>query len=261
MLPSLLPGFLKGAEISHTLFLLMTSAWYPCPLQEEHFPLKRCTKLNVSHFASKLKTFNLSVPYVAVTMDLPSTQRTMRHYFHYDVFPERNTTTPPNATVLVYLTDSESTLPMNVSGRTMFPRSNLSIVPRAGTLVSWKNTLPDGSRNPYSLHGVGPYAGTIPRIAFQIPIDGSLGTSEHVGCGSGSKGRRSSTERRLARELERAARWREIAVRHLWNRVRRHALIVGKFVRAMKVWYTHITTTPPNGQAYQESAKRFKTMQ
>ena len=55
-------------------------------------------------------------------------------------------------------------------------------------------------------------------------------------------------------------RWQEIAIRHLWRRLRSHALVVGKFVRAMTAWYEQITTSPPNGQEYKKAAKRFKSM-
>ena len=185
----------------------------------------------------------------------------MRHCPHYDVFPERNSTIPPNATKLVYLTDAN--VPSKFSGQTIFPHANISVTPRAGTLVSWINIFPDGTRNPYSLHGVDVYKGDRPRIAFQVPVDGLRGTSEHVGCGSGGKNRPSQLQRAWARlegMTEERDRWKEIAIRHLWRRVRSHALVVGKFVRAMTAWYEEITTSPPNGQEYQKAAKRFKSM-
>lgn len=43
--------------------------------------------------------------------------------------------------------------------------------------------------------------------------------------------------------------------------IKKHARFVGKFVCAMTTWYDdEITTSPPNGQAYQKAAKRFKHM-
>tara|TARA_B100000989_G_scaffold293085_1_gene269949 strand:+ start:1179 stop:1982 length:804 start_codon:yes stop_codon:yes gene_type:complete len=258
MLPLVVPDFLSATEVAYTLLLLTNSVWYPCPMQEAQWPMKRCTKLNVSHLASKMTAWRLSTPYVAVTKDLPSTANRMRHCPHYDVFPERNSTIPPNATKLVYLTDTN--VPSKFSGQTIFPRANISVTPRAGTLVSWINTFPNGNRNPYSLHGVDVYGGDRPRIAFQVPIEGLRGTSEHVGCGSGGKGRRDRVENSMRVLRKQRDRWQDIAIRHLWRRVRSHALIVGKFVRAMTMWYEEITTSPPNGQEFQKAAKRFKGM-
>ena len=209
-----------------------------------------------------MTAFRLSTPYVAVTKDLPFKSNTMRHCPHFDVFPERNSTIPPNVTKLVYLTDAN--VPRKWAGQTIFPRANISVTPRAGTLVSWANLFRDGTRNPYSLHGVDAYKGNRPRIAFQVPVDGLRGTSEHVGCGSGGKGRPSPLQRMQARldaTTEERDRWQEIAIRHLWRRLRSHALVVGKFVRAMTAWYDEITTSPPNGEAYQKAAKRFKINQ
>ena len=257
MLPVVVPDFLSVTEVAFTLSLLTSSAWYPCPMQEAQWPMKQCTKLNVSHLASKMIPFRLSMPYVAVTKDLPSRANHMRHCPHYDVFPERNSTVPPNATKLVYLTDAN--VPSRFSGQTIFPHANISVTPRAGTLVSWQNTFPDGTRNPYSLHGVDVYKGNRPRLAFQVPVDGLRGTSEHVGCGSAGKGRNLMQERLDAMADERD-RWKKIAIRHLWRRFRSHALVVGKFVRAMTAWYEEISATPPNGQDYQKAVKRFKIM-
>jgi hypothetical protein len=229
-------------------------------MQEAQWPMKQCTKLNVSHLSSKMTAFRLSTPYVAVTKDLSSKSNTMRHCPHFDVFPERNSTIPLNATKLVYLTDTN--MPSKWAGQTIFPCANISVTPRAGTLVSWANLFKDGTRNPYSLHGVDVYKGNRPRIAFQVPVDGLRGTSEHVGCGSGSKGARRCADRhlqaRLNRMTEERDRWQEIAIRHLWRRLRSHALVVGKCVRAMTAWYEQITTSPPNGQEYKKAATRFK---
>eukprot|EP00966_Prymnesium_polylepis_P298094 6888201-Prymnesium_polylepis.1 len=230
MLPLVVPDFLSATQVAYTLLLLTSSAWYPCPMQEAQWPMKQCTKLNVSHRASEMTAFRLSTPYVAVTKDLPSQTNSMRHCPHYDVFPERNSTIPPNATKLVYLTDAY--MPSKLAGQTIFPRANISVTPRAGTLVSWTNIFPDGTRNPYSLHGVDVYGGHRPRIAFQVPVDGLRGTSEHVGCGSGGKNR-PTMQARLDKMIKKRDRWQEISIRHLWRRLRSHALVVGKFVRAM----------------------------
>ena len=128
MLPFFVPQFLNAAEVSSVLLLLSSSSWYPCPLQESKFPTKSCTKVNISHLASKLDVFGMHTFNVAVTKDLPSNSKKMRHCLHYDVFPERNTTIPPNATKLVYLTSADEGLPVRLSGQTVFPRANLTVL-------------------------------------------------------------------------------------------------------------------------------------
>ena len=50
MLPLVVPDFLSATEVAYTLLLLTNSVWYPCPMQEAHWPMKRCTKLNVSRW-------------------------------------------------------------------------------------------------------------------------------------------------------------------------------------------------------------------
>ena len=257
MLPTVIPQFLSASELAYTLLLLSSVAWYPCPMQESQWPMKQCTKLNVTHLSSALAKFRKPSPFVAVTMDLPSPSKQMRHRPHYDVFPERKKSAiPPSATHLVYLSGTEHGLPATLAGQTTFPRANVSVTPCAGTLVSWENTLQDGKRNPYSLHQVGVYRGRLPRIAFQIPVeDQQLGTSEHVGCGY--LGREKMKAQRRRESLQRSS-WKRIAIRYLWKRLRTHARLVGKFVCGMRAWYDEIAAAPPNGHVYLAAAKRFK---
>jgi hypothetical protein len=56
------------------------------------------------------------------------------------------------------------------------------------------------------------------------------------------------------RDVPRPARGR-------WNRVYRHALLVGGFATLLVRSFTRLLSTPPHGRAYLQAAKRFKGMQ
>ena len=81
----------------------------------------------------------------------------------------------------------------HLSGQTIFPYANVSVLPRRGTLLVWANRCEDGSPNHAATHGVGPYAGThVARVAMHVPV--SFGATanesveafpEHVGCTNG----------------------------------------------------------------------------
>jgi len=183
---------------------------YPCPLQEQKWPHKRCAKVPVPavlirRLSSALPRLDLSsLTTIAASVDLASDtgDHSMRHHHHFDVYPERERgVAGPDATVVIYLSQAPAEHPAALTAPTVFPRAGVTVVPQVGAMLAWSNVLDSGAPNPAAEHGVGPYAGASlpPRVAFHIPIgvgpsavNGSAASqapssahahAEHVGCG------------------------------------------------------------------------------
>ena len=240
------PDFLSGGVVSDVLALLPSAAWYPCPRQEDKWPRKQCSKLDVSTHSSlatvvdklgaawggRLNTSGLTQ--LPITWDQADDEHgdgegatgaahQMRHDYHHDVrrppacgcspslptttctpappsllvpssqvFPERPTDSDdgPDATNVIYLSEAPTTTLPHLSGQTIFPHANVSVLPRRGALLAWANRCEDGSPNAAATHGVGPFAGThAARVAIHVPVSfGAMANAsaeafaEHVGC-------------------------------------------------------------------------------
>jgi hypothetical protein len=197
--------FISAAEAGVLLSRLphkTSDAWYPCPRQETSWPSKRCAKLELASIPlletlrSRLEaawanlTFD-SLSHIAVAVDMPTNATAMRHDYHRDVFPERGVhATGPSTTMSLYLTAPHRSHPLERSGATIFPDAGLQLRPRVGRLLAWANVCADGSPAPNSRHGVGAYSGDDQpeRVALHIPVEGTAGRSEHVGCSGPPRG-------------------------------------------------------------------------
>jgi len=92
----------------------------------------------------------------------------------------------PNATLVMYLTDSEGS-----TGQTIFEEANVAVTPRQGSILSFQNVDEHGARHPHGKHSVSavPKEAKQDRIVVQIPITHKAGKRpyaypEHV---SGAK--------------------------------------------------------------------------
>ena len=170
----------EAASIRKTVLRLPS---YPCPLQEQAWPTKRCAKVPVSailaaRLSSAWPALNLTnLATIAASIDLASDDTAMRHRPHHDVFPERAAgSRGPDATAVIYLTGPPSDdHPIEMAGATVFPRHGKMVAPRVGRMLAWSNVRDDGSADEAAEHGVGPYAcaagGALPpRIALHVPI-------------------------------------------------------------------------------------------
>ncbi len=186
-------------QIRERIDALPKNEWYPCPRQEKHYPLKRCSKLKITDGESLVRlrkdlqdAWNGNIDFremetIAVSRD-DSTHEDegMRHHFHIDTFPERTTGQQPSTTIAIYLTDLPASHPIDRSGATIFPAANLTLAPQKGRMLAWSTLCADKSIAPNALHGVGAYVGhnLPPRLSLHIPVETDVGTGEHVGCDS-----------------------------------------------------------------------------
>merc|ERR1719473_132581 len=173
---------------------VLATPQYACPLQEAAaWPRKRCAKIALpaplqSRLAGMWPSLKQSaLTEVAASIDEASADdRSMRHHFHRDVFPERDAAARgPDATAVLYLTEAPQSHPAELSGATLFPRHDVRVVPKVGRLLLWSNVDEDGGPNVAAEHGVGPYVGAhLPaRVALHLPIARDVAQPEHVGCG------------------------------------------------------------------------------
>ena len=95
----------------------------------------------------------------------------------------------PNATLLMYLTNSElADQPDSASGQTFFPEVNVVVSPHRGNVLSWTNVDTHGTPDPAAKHGVRSVSkdSKSDRFVVQIPIIFKVGNNrglaypEHV---------------------------------------------------------------------------------
>ena len=259
---------------------------YPCPMQEESWPLKRCTKLPVptalaTALASAWPELNLTrLATIAATIDGASTSCTLLHKPHHDVYPEREPgTRGPDATAVIYLSEAAGH-PPELSAPTIFPRVGVSVAPAVGSMLAWANVRENGNAEEDAQHAVGPYTGAAdlpPRIALHVPIsfstrrgglsDGKtfgIAQPEHVGCGRQHRIPHDVMQLaiRTARPYTLALRWQMLSAelrRRVVSVLVRRWRVVARTSAMLLQWHARATERmyQPGGVGYVAAALEF----
>lgn len=91
--------------------------------------------------------------YVLEGLQVQRYENTQRYNSHYDTFDGIDGEEQRNYTAMMYLNDIPE------GGGTFFGKLGLRIQPRKGTLILWNNLLPNGCRDPNTLHAGEPVTG------------------------------------------------------------------------------------------------------
>ena len=191
--------FLSAKVVAHMRGKVPTdeAAYSPCIGQVTEFKSKRCTHLPVAgdevleaaiakiDHAWDVDTTRLreGLPVIRYLPGAPAVGK------HGD---EDRHGLVPNATLVLYLTDSDLTPSTGgaPSGQTIFPEAKVEVTPSAGAILSFQNVDERGERHPLAKHWVGavPHDAKGDRLVVQIPITHKAGVRayaypEHVSGG------------------------------------------------------------------------------
>ena len=164
-----------------------SSAWAPCVGHVAEFAHKRCTLLRGARSPPLRATFAaVEATYGIDTRRLADEGLPVIQYLpgggavgvHGDEGADGRV---PNATIVIYLTDSVG----EDGGQTFFPMAKpaeLRVTPRAGSALSFINVDADGRPDAASRHGVSPVGKQSPhaRVVVQIPIRSASVPHEHI---------------------------------------------------------------------------------
>jgi len=189
--------FLSPAAVAHVVSKVPKdeSAYSPCIGQVDEFDSKRCTHVPVegdeileAAIAKVENTWGIDVAKLRagglpIIRYLPGAPPVGKHG------DEDRHGVVPNATLVMYLTAASGG---QEAGQTIFPDADVTISPKAGSVLSFQNVDEHGSRHPLAAHLVSavPKDAAGDRLVVQIPIaHGAKGTRpyaypEHV---SGNK--------------------------------------------------------------------------
>jgi len=172
------PDFIEP-KVSHHMRSLVPkdeAAYEPCIGQKDEFEFKRCTLLTVAgdqimeDFVLKVgKAWGVDTKLLLQGLPLirylPGSPPVGKHG------DEDRRGVVPNATLVLYLTDSHMT-GGKASGQTVFPEAELAITPQEGSIISFQNVDETGAPHPKAKHYVGavPADAKTDRLVVQIPI-------------------------------------------------------------------------------------------
>jgi len=158
------------------------AAWEPCVGQTKEFASKRCTMLPVkgdsfmdgmlnkieSAWDIDVGALRNGLPVIRYLPGAPPVG------LHGDMGHDGLV---PNATLVMYLTDTDKNEDGSATGQTIFPDAHVAVTPRAGSLLSFQNTDELGRPHPHSRHSVGevPKHAKKDRLVVQIPVIHEVG--------------------------------------------------------------------------------------
>jgi hypothetical protein len=184
-------GFLSEAAVAHMRALVPKeeAAYEPCIGQRDEFEFKKCTFLPVEEgdevlaatLAKLEHTWNVDVGRLRrgglpVIRYLPGAPPVGKHG------DQDKHGTVPNATLVVYLTQSDRSAAGGATGQTIFPEAGVKVTPTPGAVLSFQNVDEAGAPHPRGKHLVSavPADAASDRLVLQIPLAHENGTRPYA---------------------------------------------------------------------------------